>query len=146
MVERLPTRSALQLKGIQPASITCPLCNEVPETCEHLFVSCQFAQMVCIVIVQWCKIPNFLTFSMLDLIQINDLLTGSTKRKKLIHAITLVYLWSIWRMRNKVVFEQTPILVPVVVEEIKYMSCQWVKNRLREGNLNWDRWRRFELF
>ncbi|KAF5789926.1 putative reverse transcriptase zinc-binding domain-containing protein [Helianthus annuus] len=81
MVERLPTRSALQLKGIHLASTTCPLCNEVLETSEHLFVSCQFAQMVWSVISQWCKIPNFFIFGIMDLIQINELVSGSSKKR-----------------------------------------------------------------
>ncbi|KAJ0854230.1 putative reverse transcriptase zinc-binding domain-containing protein [Helianthus annuus] len=82
MVERLPTRNALQLKGIHAASTTCPLCNEVPETSEHLFVSCQFAQMVWTVISQWCKIPNFFIFGIMDLVQINELVSGSPKKRK----------------------------------------------------------------
>ncbi|KAF5757972.1 hypothetical protein HanXRQr2_Chr16g0724011 [Helianthus annuus] len=49
-------------------------------------------------------------------------------------------------MRNKVVFEQAAVSVPMVVEEIKGMSFQWVKFRSKEACLTWDRWKFLTLF
>ncbi|KAJ0925693.1 putative reverse transcriptase zinc-binding domain-containing protein [Helianthus annuus] len=44
--ERLPTMAALARRGIPVTSLACVLCGEIDETCEHLFMSCQFAQTV----------------------------------------------------------------------------------------------------
>ncbi|KAJ0918826.1 putative RNA-directed DNA polymerase [Helianthus annuus] len=146
MVERLPTKVALLSKGIHPESVTCIFCNEQPETSEHIFVDCQFAQTVWTAIAQWCKVSAFYAFSLKDVLQVGEYVDGSAKRKKAIHAISLVYLWSVWRMRNEVIFQNASVSVQKVVEEIKRMSFQWVKYRSKEACLNWESWRRFNVF
>ncbi|KAJ0927467.1 putative reverse transcriptase zinc-binding domain-containing protein [Helianthus annuus] len=60
--DRVPTRAALGRRNINIPSLLCPICGTLPETDEHLFVSCGFAQSVWAVISQWCKQTNFFCF------------------------------------------------------------------------------------
>ncbi|XP_022020079.1 uncharacterized protein LOC110920155 [Helianthus annuus] len=145
LVDRLPTKVAISIRGIQLQSTCCVFCNDFPETCEHIFTSCQFAQTVWFIITQWCKIPNAFIFSLKDLLEYHNL-QGSAKKKKALYAVSLVYLWSVWRMRNNMVFNQGQVSVQKVVEEIKNMSFLWVKNRSKEVGLTWEAWCKFEVF
>ncbi|KAM0005010.1 putative reverse transcriptase zinc-binding domain-containing protein [Helianthus debilis subsp. tardiflorus] len=120
LVDRLPTKVAISARGIQLQSTCCVFCSDFPETCEHIFASCQFAQTVWSIIIQWCKIPTAFIFSLKDLLEYRNFVQGSAKKKKALYAVSLVYLWSVslWRMRNDMVFNQGQVSVQKVVEEI----------------------------
>ncbi|KAF5754385.1 putative RNA-directed DNA polymerase [Helianthus annuus] len=49
LMERLPTRIALAARNVDISDIRCVLCGDYDESSEHLFVSCQFAQSVWLV-------------------------------------------------------------------------------------------------
>ena len=82
LVERLPTKVALNATVIQTQSNCYVFCSDSPETCEHIFVSCQFAQTVWSVITQWCKGPTAFIFSLKDLLEYHNIVQGSAKKTK----------------------------------------------------------------
>ncbi|XP_022003858.1 uncharacterized protein LOC110901312 [Helianthus annuus] len=143
--ERLPTKSALVARNVDVGSIGYPLCNEHPESSDHLFVACQFSQAIWLVIAQWCKIPPLITFSLKDVLDIRSAVSGSKRKKKLINAIFQVVIWSIWRLRNEVIFRQVDPNMSRVIEESKSMSYLWIKNRLKSSNWSWGEWRNFSF-
>ncbi|KAJ0828292.1 hypothetical protein HanRHA438_Chr17g0835561 [Helianthus annuus] len=65
------------------------------ETSDHLLVSCEFAQIVWLVVFQWCKTDPVIAFSLQDILDAHQRFGGSEKKKKAFHAICLVTLWSI---------------------------------------------------
>ncbi|XP_035844133.1 uncharacterized protein LOC118490545 [Helianthus annuus] len=99
--ERLPTRAALAARNIDNGDTRCPLCGEYEDTSDHLFVSCHFTQSIWLVIAQWCRIPPMVAFSLKDVLDTHVTVYGSKKKKKVISAIIQVVIWSVWRMRNK---------------------------------------------
>ncbi|KAJ0507913.1 putative RNA-directed DNA polymerase [Helianthus annuus] len=145
IMERLPTRAALAARNIVVGDTGCPFCNEYAETSDHLFVSCQFTQVVWLVIAQWCKLPPFIAFSLKDVLDLHVTVNGSKRRKKMIYAIIQVVIWSIWRLRNEVVFNNGNPSVAKVVEESKSMSYLWIKNRMRSSLWTWNEWRNFSI-
>ncbi|KAJ0535737.1 putative RNA-directed DNA polymerase [Helianthus annuus] len=105
-LDRIPTRCALIRRNINVTSNLCPLCSEYPETVEHLFISCEFAQMVWNVVSQWCKLSPVFAFGMRDILDGHSYVSGSPKLKKAFHAVCLTTLWCIWKSRNELVFQQ----------------------------------------
>ncbi|XP_035832831.1 uncharacterized protein LOC118481723 [Helianthus annuus] len=100
--ERLPTRVALSKRGIAIQSLDCVLCGEYSEVSDHLLVSCGFAQMQ--VVYRWCKMQPIIAFSLKDILESYKQFEGSVKKKKAYHAVCLATLWSIWSMRNELMF------------------------------------------
>ncbi|XP_021991964.1 uncharacterized protein LOC110888764 [Helianthus annuus] len=135
--EQLPTKSALAPRNVDVGSIGCPLSNEYPESSDHLFVACQFSQAIWLMIAQWCNIPPLIMFSLKDVLDIRSDVSGSKRKKKLINAIFQVVIWSIWRLRNEVIFRQVDPNMSRVIEESKSMSYSWIKNRLKSSNWSW---------
>ncbi|XP_035840224.1 uncharacterized protein LOC118487459 [Helianthus annuus] len=143
--ERLPTKAALVTRNIDVGNICCQLCNDYPKTSDHLFAACHFSQAIWLVIAQWCKIPPLILFSLKDVVDIRFAVSGSKRKKKLINAIFQVVIWSIWRLRNEVIFRQVEPTMSRVIEESKSMSFLWIKNRLKSANWSWGEWRNFSF-
>ncbi|KAF5762723.1 hypothetical protein HanXRQr2_Chr15g0672181 [Helianthus annuus] len=123
----------------------CLLCGEYEETSEHLFVGCHFAQTVWLVIEQWCKIPSMFAFSLRDILDHHNMIHGCKKKKKVFNAIAQVVLWSIWRMRNEVLYGRGSPNISKVIEEAKNMAYHWIKNRSRSLHWTWEEWCTFSM-
>ncbi|KAJ0510483.1 putative reverse transcriptase zinc-binding domain-containing protein [Helianthus annuus] len=143
-MERLPTKSALARRNVPVSNRVCALCGEYDETSDHVFVSCHYSQMVWQNLAPWCRIQPVIAFGIKDLLSLHASSSGP-KRRKAIHAIILVAFWSIWKMRNDVVFRQAVPNSTRTLDEIKSMAFLWVKNRSKAASLTWEDWSRFNL-
>ncbi|KAJ0511624.1 putative RNA-directed DNA polymerase [Helianthus annuus] len=143
--ERLPTRVALAARNIQIADTRCLLCEEYDETCDHLFVACQFTQSIWLIMAQWCRSQPTFAFSLKDILEAHKAVHGSKKKKLVFNAIAQVVIWSVWRMRNEVLFGQASPSVSKVVEEVKSLTFLWIKNRSGSSNWSWNDWRSFSV-
>ncbi|KAJ0860577.1 putative reverse transcriptase zinc-binding domain-containing protein [Helianthus annuus] len=143
--ERLLTRVALAARNMNIGDTRCPLCAEYDETSDHLFVSCHFSQSIWLIIAQWCRIPPMVAFSFKDILDTHISVYGSKKKKKVISVIIQVVIWSIWRMRNEVIFGLVEPNISKVVEESKSMAYHWIKNRSRSHTWSWSEWRNFNI-
>ncbi|MFS7930782.1 putative RNA-directed DNA polymerase [Helianthus anomalus] len=142
-MERLPTKCALAIRNISVQNNLCALCGDYAETSEHLFVACQFAQIVWQNIADWCNIPPIYAFELNDVLSIHETCSGNSTKKKGIHAVVLVSIWSIWKLRNDSVFNNSVPHTTKILDEIKAMSFLWVKNRAKLVSLTWSDWSRF---
>ncbi|XP_021990974.1 uncharacterized protein LOC110887709 [Helianthus annuus] len=145
IMERLPTRAALVARNIDIGDPSCPFCGEYDETCDHIFAACHFAQVVWLVIAQWCKIPPIIAFGLKDLLDAHVAVVGSKKKKKVFSAIFQVVIWSIWKMRNEVIFGNEYPNISKVVDESKSMSFLWIKYQLKSLDWTWNEWRNFRI-
>ncbi|KAJ0469888.1 putative reverse transcriptase zinc-binding domain-containing protein [Helianthus annuus] len=142
--ERLPTREALSKLGISVLRKECLFCGEYDETCDHIFVSCGFAQAVWQIVYQWCKHPAFIAFSLRDILEQHRYIKSTNKKRKAFHAISLTTIWSIWRTRNEMVYSGRPASIAKVIEEVKTMSFNWIKYRSK-SSVTWEQWGRFDV-
>ncbi|XP_035842805.1 uncharacterized protein LOC118489214 [Helianthus annuus] len=144
-MERLPTRRALANRNIPVPNQMYVLCSDYVESCEHVFVSCHYAQMLWQNLAMWCGLPPIIAFGINDLLTLQDSASGSRRKRKVVHAIILVTFWSIWKMRNETVFKQGVPNVTRTLDEIKSMAYLWVKSRSKVVDLTWKNWSRFNL-
>ncbi|XP_022020167.1 uncharacterized protein LOC110920252 [Helianthus annuus] len=128
-MERLPTRCALAARNISVQNRTCVMCGNDDETSEHIFVSCQFAQLIWQNVATWCTIPPIIAFEIKDLLTLHEICSGSAKKIKALYAVILVTLWNIWKSRNEAVFQQKIPNTTKILDEIKALAYLWVKNR-----------------
>ncbi|GKF48466.1 RNA-directed DNA polymerase, eukaryota, reverse transcriptase zinc-binding domain protein [Tanacetum coccineum] len=71
--QRLPTRSNLDFRGIDLHSVLCPLCEEVTEYEEHIFVSCGIAKEIWKGLVDWWNINRITVTCLTDAINLADM-------------------------------------------------------------------------
>ncbi|XP_058776637.1 uncharacterized protein LOC131650962 [Vicia villosa] len=126
-VSRLPTIDSLIARGIgNISSPRCVLCDDQPESLNHLFFNCEASKKVWEWIYGWIgdKVP----FSLEDFkdFQQVHVKVKSTKVRTKIQFIWLSLIWSIWRMRNSRIFEQVLFSFEVVVYNVMFLSWSWL--------------------
>ncbi|KAK9066523.1 hypothetical protein SSX86_013846 [Deinandra increscens subsp. villosa] len=109
--------------------ISCPLCEAWPESVDHLFVCCAVASQVWVCISAWLRIPPFLGFTAIDVLESPWVLDGGKDKRKWIQAVILATFWSIWKARNEKVFRGKRQSVDQIVAYAKEWVEFWVKHR-----------------
>ncbi|PWA57055.1 RNA-directed DNA polymerase, eukaryota, Reverse transcriptase zinc-binding domain protein [Artemisia annua] len=141
---RLPTLSALNSKGIIPASLLCPLCDEATETIDHVLYECILARRIWLKCWRWWGIVVPTYFSIKDTIFRSLAQTDSKLVSKALQGVFYVLMWSIWKWRNRVVHasnnEKDAILIEDIFSQIQQLSLLWISNRCKKFNLDWGRW------
>ncbi|KAL8231499.1 hypothetical protein R6Q57_001277 [Mikania cordata] len=54
-------------------------------------------------------------------------------------------MWSLWHARNNKLFNNNPISIARIKEEIKSLGFLWIRARSRAPQLTWDDWDSFNL-
>ncbi|GJR37723.1 RNA-directed DNA polymerase, eukaryota, reverse transcriptase zinc-binding domain protein [Tanacetum coccineum] len=137
---RLPTRSNLDLRGIDLHLVRCPMCDNDIETEEHVFVSCPIAVNTWKQVLKWWRV-NYV--SMQNLLEVINLADHAPIEGKHLHFFDLVVqttIWSIWRYRNNTVFSLKRPSKDLLLNEIKLTSFNWILSRFKQSSLNWIEW------
>jgi hypothetical protein len=144
ILDRLPTRLALNHRGIilNPNDMSCAFCSLNTEDIGHLFFSCQYSIGIWNAISNWIGkvIPtgvdyctHFLLFG--DLVRLKK---GSGRVSRLIWLATT---WSIWKLRNDVIFNGVTPDASNLVNNIKTISWLWFSGRFgRKANVSFLNW------
>jgi hypothetical protein len=106
------------------------MCDEVVESANHLFLHCPTAMKVWDEVMCWLGLL-FLTPP--NLFVMWDCWDGAFSHKKIRKGVGMIWhavVWSIWRARNDIIFNNLTRDVEEVVEEIKVMSWRWGLSRL----------------
>ncbi|GJV99406.1 RNA-directed DNA polymerase, eukaryota, reverse transcriptase zinc-binding domain protein [Tanacetum coccineum] len=98
--QRLPTRSNLDFRGIDLHSVLCPLCEEVTETEEHIFVSCGIAKEIWKGLVDWWNIHRITVTCLTDAINLADMVPLTAAAKMFFDTAVQATLW---RFRNETI-------------------------------------------
>ena len=104
-----------------PCNPVCALCDQEPETANHLILHCSFAREVWHRVSSWSGellLQPSIGMSLED--WWNDSLAGLSKEDRRSKAAILIYsAWNIWKARNRQVFYHTLLTPPQVLLEIK---------------------------
>jgi len=130
--DRILTRVNLSRRHVLPldSALSCVLCKGVPEVSDHLFLNCVTATAV------WTKLLSWLGFTYHpppDLFyhwKWRDELSRNKKIRKAYQIIWHAAIWTIWRIRNDFIFNNSPFGIDEMVEDIEVLVCRWVLSRL----------------
>nr|GEU85869.1 RNA-directed DNA polymerase, eukaryota [Tanacetum cinerariifolium] len=104
----LPTRTNLGYRGVDLASLKCPICLDFDEDINHILFRCDVAQNVLRrVCCWWNLVPQGWT-SFLEWQSWFLSLRSTSRNKDLLEGMFYVAWWFIWRFRNLCVFEDRP--------------------------------------
>lgn len=89
----------------------CALCKMDEESNFHLFFKCSAAQKI------WYDLANFFSFQHLSFISV-DAAFNWWGRQKSLRPILPITLWSLWRWRNLIIFEDSPLSANFVLQSV----------------------------
>jgi hypothetical protein len=139
---RIPTRNNLVVRGILVANgdVACGLCGEALETELHLFLYCEIATLVWMEIFSWLDVPFYLPHNLFSILHF-FMEVGSKKGRKGMIMITAAVLWTLWRCRNAVLFDNGTGTVSELVEAVKVLSWKWWMSRRNPAPCMFYEWR-----
>jgi len=126
---KLNTRENLWKKGIlKEDQISCPFCAEQVETLDHILMACPVSWGVWVLIAKDMQqnISKPETFKQ----HFERWITRrwkSTTMKKFWQSVVFAIAWSLWNMRNEVIFQQKEVDVPGLYNIIKWRITFWSK-------------------
>jgi hypothetical protein len=132
LYDRIPTTSNLDYRGIIPpdAFRECVACVGRLESSCHLFLHCPFAMRVWYDIFRWLGLIIVIPPSVALLF---EMVRGAGRNKKLRQGLLMIWhatIWSIWKVRNSVIFANGVLDLSVLVDEVKVLSWKWSLARL----------------
>ncbi|XP_021971356.1 uncharacterized protein LOC110866517 [Helianthus annuus] len=121
--ERIPSAVALRSRVMSLQAVTCKTCGAADETASHILVSCNLAKRVWEEVTKWTKLPMVNTAgSIAELLQVIMDSQRSQKERKVLHAIAIQTMWSLWKTRNAKIFAGRQRTNQMIIEEIKDSS------------------------
>ncbi|XP_071709315.1 uncharacterized protein [Rutidosis leptorrhynchoides] len=134
--KRLSVRVELDRRGVDLHSVRCPLCDDDLESVEHSLIFCSHALDVWDRVFKWCNVGQFSNFSLDEIFKGYSTASMSNSGKKVWQAIGWVCAFSIWRNRNKKVFQDKCWNGPLALSEIQVKSFEWINARSRNRRLD----------
>ena len=139
ILDRLPNRLNLSLRGLDISSIACPLCNMGMESNDHVFFGCDTASSMWRLIRVWTDINMPLFSSWFDWLHWLDNWRASKDSKDRVYVISAASLWVLWRYRNSITFNSHPTRKSDLFDSIRLFSFSWLKFRGHKVNC-WNSW------
>ncbi|GKD92368.1 RNA-directed DNA polymerase, eukaryota, reverse transcriptase zinc-binding domain protein [Tanacetum coccineum] len=93
-LDRIPTRSNLDSRGIDLDSILCPVCNDEIETSQHLLIDCSIAKSSWILVSKWWGFHDY-PKDLPSLIKWGDYTNLPIKSARIFDAVVQTTLWAI---------------------------------------------------
>ena len=123
----------LAARGVHLESKLCPICLEEDEDVDHVFFKCGHAMKVWTWFRDWSGILNSF-FHLVDEVKNRN---ADKKSLKFGLALSYMVLWTVWKMRNNMVFKKRKVIPMNTADAIQLDSYNWIKLR---ANCGWIRW------
>ncbi|XP_058726241.1 uncharacterized protein LOC131597567 [Vicia villosa] len=124
---RLPLRDQLMRRNLPNiVSVNCPFCESQEENLMHLFFECSVVKHLWNRIFVWLGAGQFLSladFRSFSAIQ-EKAKSGIIKEK--MNIVWISTIWSLWKMRNLMVFENNLYSFDWVFNNVLFFSWRWV--------------------
>ncbi|GJS83857.1 RNA-directed DNA polymerase, eukaryota [Tanacetum coccineum] len=135
----LPTRANLNRRGIILESSMCPLCHSEEEDINHVLFRCDLAKIIFRRICRWWDLDWHDIESFSDWFSWFSLIRLTAKSKSMLEGVFCVAWWSIWGLRNRIIFNETPPRRSVIFDDIVSFSFTWCSSRCNRV-FSWDSW------
>ncbi|GKB75641.1 putative RNA-directed DNA polymerase, eukaryota, reverse transcriptase zinc-binding domain protein [Tanacetum coccineum] len=121
LLDRLPTRHNLDVRGIDLDSTRCPVWDDNIETTQHLFVECKVAAEIWKMVLMWWDIGDS-PKDLQSLITRSDSVNLTYLEKTCFDVVIQTTTWILWRYRNRIFFDEKPPSKDSLGAEIKVLS------------------------
>ncbi|GJS13659.1 RNA-directed DNA polymerase, eukaryota, reverse transcriptase zinc-binding domain protein [Tanacetum coccineum] len=135
----LPTRVNLSKRGMEIESILCPMCNLSAESACHLFFQCETSRQIFNKICRWweLEIQAINSYEEWVVWMVNIRLRSNSKSA--FEGIWYIAWWTIWNVRNNILFGQDNRTQNMIFDDITSRSFFWIKSRCNV-KFSWVDW------
>ncbi|PWA46879.1 RNA-directed DNA polymerase, eukaryota, Reverse transcriptase zinc-binding domain protein [Artemisia annua] len=145
VLDRLPVLTKIDTRGIDIPAVLCPLCEEVPESLDHILIACPKVKLIWRKSFSWwgVKFPD-------GGMDFTDVINGlfcqhiPSHLHKVFQGVCFVRMWAVWKWRNKMVHSRVEDKLVVGSEDIFALIQSnillWISNRFPKGKFNLKAW------
>ena len=139
-LDRLPTKTNLQVRGVQLQHSLCDLCSEHEEIADHLFFSCKVSQKVWNMCDSWLGVSNvhhvkarvnFQHFHLFDL---------NSRQNLAWRGMWLAIIGEIWNHRNGVIFKHRKVDPIEIFSYAQVAAWVWMKHKIPAVKFSYSEW------
>lgn len=129
VLERVKTADLLFSLGVLPVfnDCLCKFCGEAPESVNHLFLHCEVVWEVWCIALRWWGIKWVVPSSIKSLFIWWQSWRFKKTKKVLWEPISFATLWSIWKVRNDLIFRGVIPKWEEMGDTIKFRVATWFK-------------------
>ncbi|GKA37435.1 RNA-directed DNA polymerase, eukaryota [Tanacetum coccineum] len=138
-LDRLPTRSNLQHRGVLVSDLLCSLCSSALEIPRNLFFSCRLATDIVRLVCRWWNLSWTPLGSYVDWLNWFNSIRLSSKVKDLLEGVLYITWWSVWMFCNQLLFSSKSPRKDVIFDDIVSRSFTWCLSRCN-CTFSWDSW------
>ena len=140
LLGRLPTRVNLRRRGGLLSSTICVFCHTKEETCQHIFLECEFAQKVWTLCFKWIGVQFVQHKDLLIHFENFSLPQLNCKQNLLWKGVWATIMRCIWEHRNSNVFKQGVVDVEEIFQMVQLKMWQWLKHMSQSFNYSFADW------
>jgi hypothetical protein len=125
--DRAPTRENLARRNIIEVNGNhgCVFCGGIVESASHLFLYCKVVLQVWEKVFAWLDLNFMLPHNILSLLNYVASFPGSKRVRQGLVTIWCAVLWTVWRHRNRIIFDNGVVDAAAILEDIKIASWKW---------------------
>ncbi|XP_058726341.1 uncharacterized protein LOC131597678 [Vicia villosa] len=130
-IARLPVKDLLLSRGVDLTSSDpmCVLCGSQPESLAHLFFFCNVSKTMWSRKFLWVGIASVISLEVFMDFGILQTKVKSLKDRRRLNIIWIATSWSLWCMRNAIIFEQGQYSFDVVYYNVMFYSWSWLATK-----------------
>lgn len=118
----------------------CGACNLEEETSDHILISCNIATTIMDSILAWCDIRCDRFLSVKDVLLFISWWSNYKLKRRMLYTILSRVLWCIWTDRNKMIFDNSPLISANTMERIQATTFIWSKYTGTFKKMEWKVW------
>nr|GEU87480.1 hypothetical protein [Tanacetum cinerariifolium] len=122
----LPTRVNLMRRGVALDSVNYPLCNSDEEDIHHVLFRCEVATAVMRRVCRWWALDWQPWSSFSDWNTWFSNVRFFSKVKRVLEGVFCVAWWSLWKLRNRTIFDASPTSRSEIFDDIVSLSFIWL--------------------
>ncbi|XP_071728949.1 uncharacterized protein [Rutidosis leptorrhynchoides] len=145
LLNRLPHKKNLQARNVYCSTFSCSDCGFFLEDSNHIFFHCQSASQVWSFVASWTGISLPRWSNGLELRNWLASASPDPKVTLVLHCICIASLWSIWRLRNDIVFSSGLFKKSHLLDYIVVNAFDWLSSRSKLFKIDWNVWLQFPL-
>ncbi|KAF1893310.1 hypothetical protein Lal_00001766 [Lupinus albus] len=139
--DKIPSKEALSRRGVSfpmGDGLSCPFCNDHPESSAHIFSSCFFTYTVWQLFYNWLNISVALHKSPIHNFIYHMGMVKDKKRWSLWSVLWLATIWAIWLSRNDIIFNASKPYH--IFESARVKVWLWIKSQQWEEHITYNDW------
>ncbi|KAL5161528.1 putative ribonuclease H protein [Glycine soja] len=140
--DRLPTRKNLQRRQIQLTDSLCPLCRTQQEDASHLFFHCSKVQPIWWETMSWLQVKGAFPLSPQQHFHHHLGVQPTGVRNNRWHCWWLALTWSIWKLRNSIVFSNANFDANNLFKEAIFLLWSWLRGFEKDLTVHFNHWSR----